>query len=600
MSPILPVAENRQKHIYEKVGSMDNYSIEFGLARKRSLPWFLLVWVFVLGTTQLHAADSTHTAATPASDGGGIGVAEYTRGERSAAEKRMLQAVESDSTADHTKYEELKGPFASGSEVTRACLSCHNKAGKQFMHSIHWKWEYKHPKTGQVLGKKTLVNNFCTNARGNEGMCAMCHPSYGHEDHSFDYSNQENIDCVVCHDRSGTYYRLPPTKGNESCAVMFKGKPQIDLAKVARSVGMPTRANCGGCHFKGGGGDNVKHGDLSTALINPDRSLDVHMASEGLNFSCTECHVTKQHVTSGSRYSAMATDPEGVGKPGQRRNVATCESCHGNSPHDYLEGVKGIKLNGHTDRVACVTCHIPKYARGGVATKTDWDWREAGKLKDGEGFYLKEYTQGDGKHRKTYKSIKGSFTYGENLVPEYAWFDGEMNYSTIDSKIDPSRPVDINSFSGSFDDPKSRIWPFKRMHAYQPYDKGNNTLVYMHLWGDDDSSYWGNYDFQKAISWGMQEFGLPYSGEYGFLETNMYWPITHMVAPKEDAISCDECHAKQGRLKDLGGFYMPGRDSFKWLDMLGYMLVLGALAIVVLHTILRIVMCKSKKPGASC
>ena len=157
----------------------------------------------------------------------------------------MLQDVDSDSTADHSEFEELKGPFANGSEVTKACLSCHNKAGKQFMHSIHWKWEYKNPKTGQTLGKKTLINNFCTNARGNEGMCAMCHASYNHVDSSFDYSNQENIDCVVCHDRTGTYYRLPPTQGNEACSVMFEGLKPIDLAEVAQNVGMPTRANCG-------------------------------------------------------------------------------------------------------------------------------------------------------------------------------------------------------------------------------------------------------------------------------------------------------------------------------------------------------------------
>jgi hypothetical protein len=64
-----------------------------------------------------------------------------------------------------------------------------------------------------------------------------------------------------------------------------------------------------------------------------------------------------------------------------------------------------------------------------------------------------------------------------------------------------------------------------------------------------------------------------------------------MVAPKEDAMGCGDCHSKAGRLADLEGFYMPGRDSFKWLDIVGYLLILGALTIVVLHTILRVVMC---------
>jgi hypothetical protein len=85
-------------------------------------------------------------------------------------------------TADHTKFEELKGPFLSGPEVTKACLGCHTETGKHFMRNIHWTWSYKDPDTGQQLGKRYLINNFCTNSRGNEGMCAQCHAGYGWKD----------------------------------------------------------------------------------------------------------------------------------------------------------------------------------------------------------------------------------------------------------------------------------------------------------------------------------------------------------------------------------------------------------------------------------
>ena len=40
-----------------------------------------------------------------------------------------------ESTADHAEFDELDGPFASGPEVTKACLACHTEAGEQFMHS---------------------------------------------------------------------------------------------------------------------------------------------------------------------------------------------------------------------------------------------------------------------------------------------------------------------------------------------------------------------------------------------------------------------------------------------------------------------------------
>jgi hypothetical protein len=47
----------------------------------------------------------------------------------------------------------------------------------------------------------------------------------------------------------------------------------------------------------------------------------------------------------------------------------------------------------------------------------------------------------------------------------------------------------------------------------------------------------------------MDYIGAPFSGEYGFVETAMYWPITHMVAPAEDALECNDCHtAENGRL----------------------------------------------------
>jgi len=505
---------------------------------------------------------------------------------------------DSNSTADHTKFEELKGPFNSGPEVTQACLKCHTEAGHQFMQNIHWTWEYENEKTGQTLGKKHLVNNFCTNSRGNEGMCAQCHTGYGWKDESFDFSDQNNIDCVVCHDRTGTYYKTPNSEGNKACSIMFEGKQPIQWEKVAQSAGLPARENCGGCHFYGGGGDGVKHGDLDSSLIHPDHKLDVHMDSEGLNFACTACHVTNKHVWAGSRYDMIAHDTGGTGMPGQRRDVATCESCHGDAPHDSSE-LEGIKLNNHVDRIACQTCHIPTFARGGVATKTDWDWRTAGKTRDGEGYKEKNYTQGNGKHRATYKSIKGSFKYGENLVPHYNWFDGQMIYTTIDTQFDASNGfININTFNGSADDPDSRIWPFKRMHTVQPYDKVNNTLVYMHLWGNDENAYWGNYDFAKAIETGMQKNDLPYSGEFDFVDTYSYWPITHMVAPSEDALSCDSCHTDKGRLEGVEGVYIPGRNETPWLDKAMLMILAATLLGILAHALVRMVFGpKSKDSG---
>ena len=86
----------------------------------------------------------------------------------------------------------------------------------------------------------------------------------------------------------------------------------------------------------------------------------------------------------------------------------------------------------------------------------------------------------------------------------------------------------------------------------------------------------------------MAALNIPYSGEFDFVDTTYVFPITHMVAPKEQAVSCVECHARSGsRLADLTGFYMPGRDKFNALDALGWIAVLGSLVGVCLHGLTR-------------
>ncbi len=503
------------------------------------------------------------------------------------------------STADHSKFEILKKDFASGPEVTEACLSCHTEADDQVMHSIHFEWDYTHPQTGQKLGKSNVINSFCGAVAGNEPRCTSCHAGYGWEDINQPPPQQETaVDCLVCHDRSGQYTKSaagaghPPLDPVKPGTKTITGAPAwaVDLTKAAQSVGQPGRDNCGNCHFYGGGGDNVKHGDLSSALYSPPKEVDVHMSPDGENMTCSTCHVSDQHQWAGSRYAVNAVDPhhDKPLKPGERRDVATCESCHGESPHPV--NLKGIKLNDHVDKIACQTCHIPEFARGGVATKTVWDWSTAGKLDDaGKPFALHDFTQSDGAELHSYVSTKGDFEWGENVVPHYAWFDGQVEYATHDRTIDPSRTVDVNLIKGDPSDGSSRIWPFKRMEGRQAYDSKLNHLAYTHVWGPTtDTAFWTNFDWGRAVEAGMKAAGVEYSGEFGFVDTHMYWPITHMVAPAEQALDCASCHAEEGRLRGLAGIYMPGTDSNSWTGILGRLIVLGALLGVLAHAAIRI------------
>lgn len=500
------------------------------------------------------------------------------------------------STADHSKFKELQKEFESGSELTKACLGCHTEAGKQVHASKHWKWEFSNKKTGQTLGKKHVVNNTLMSISANGPYCARCHISNEWTEEKFDFSDETQVDCLACHDTTGTYASMKMHQLRSKCSAchvefdkskarQVVGRP--DFAELAKHVGKPSLQTCGSCHFKSDGGEGVKHGDLDSTLITASRELDVHMAKDGFGLTCLTCHKTERHQTLGSRYTPESKDPKGKDVVGGSR--ASCESCHGLSPHP--ESANG-KLNDHVDRIACQTCHIPALARGGQPTKTYWDWSTAGRLNEAG----KEIVEKDDKGRIIYSTQRGGAQWAENLIPDYVWFNGEIKHLTMDDKINPANVVRLNTLAGSSDDAKSRIWPVKTLRGKQPFDTQNTKLVAARLFGKTEDAFWEAYVWEKAIAASMKAAGREFSGKVGFVETEMRIPINHMVAPSEGALSCVSCHSRDGRLANVPGIFMPGRGGNQIIDLLGLLMVFGALAGVLGHGLLRIVV-KLRKNG---
>jgi hypothetical protein len=63
-----------------------------------------------------------------------------------------------------------------------------------------------------------------------------------------------------------------------------------------------------------------------------------------------------------------------------------------------------------------------------------------------------------------------------------------------------------------------------------------------------------------------------------------------MVAPKESALSCSECHTREnGRLAGLTDFYLPGRDRNVIMSKLGGWLFILSILGVLIHGGLRII-----------
>lgn len=467
-------------------------------------------------------------------------------------------------TTDHSKLELLQQKFNSPQEVTKACESCHTEASKQVMQSNHWNWEREEYIKGRgivSIGKKNAINNFCIGVKGNEQSCAKCHIGFGVTDKMNGYTDSLNIDCLVCHDRSETYVKANEMDGFPD--------PSIDLGVVARSAGKPTRSNCGVCHFFGGGGNNVKHGDLEKSMFNPEKETDIHMASDGANLLCTDCHITKNHKMHGKIYSLSSMN----------RDRSTCEQCHTETPHS--EEI----LNEHTLKVACQTCHIPVYAKVN-STKTEWDWSTAGKLRDG-----KPYEEDDELGNHTYLSIKGSFKWGRNLAPDYIWFDGTADHYLLgDTVSEISDPIVLNTLNGSYKKKDSKIIPVKIHKAIQPYDKVTKMLIQPKLFADKtgEGAFWKDFDWKRSSETGMEEVNLPFSGDVSFVETEMYWPVNHMVSSKDQSLKCTQCHTRNdSRLKDLKDFYMPARDYNSAVETGGIGIILITIFGIAIHSFMR-------------
>ncbi len=432
---------------------------------------------------------------------------------------------------DHRKLVKLEGKV-DALAVTKNCLSCHQKEGEAILKTSHWKWQGPSPFTvGHEkridLGKRrATINNFCINLSGNWPRCTSCHAGYGWKDKDFDFSDPSRIDCLVCHDTTGTYKKAPPGAGFP--------KKGVDLVKVAQNVGRPSRDTCGmNCHFRGGGGDAVKHGDMGSALAHPTRSHDVHMGDKdgGLNFRCQDCHKTRNHMISGRSISVPATEGD-----------ISCEYCHTDTPHHGRQLID-FHLNRHTKHVACQTCHIPIYSKNNP-TKVFWDWSTAGQdIKPGKDKY----------GMPTYNKKKGSFQWKEAAKPVYRWYNGTVKRSLLGDRIDLKGVTALTLPVGSFKDPASRIYPFKVHRGRQIADSVYSYLIAPKLW----QGYWKYWDWNRAAAEGMKAAGLPYSGKYQFVDTVMYWGLTHEVLPKENALSCANCHQSLAKAPYCGRCHQP-------------------------------------------
>jgi octaheme c-type cytochrome (tetrathionate reductase family) len=436
-----------------------------------------------------------------------------------------------------------KGYFTENTYTgTQQCLDCHGKIGDDVMTTGHWKWQGVSSNiTGYEAenhGKADLINNFCQAVPSNEGRCTQCHIGIGWKDKTFDFGNPKNLDCLACHDQTGTYKKGQTTAGAPD--------PSVDLQAVARSVGqnagVPPRSTCVFCHASAGGDNNVKHGDISLDMTATTREYDVHMGTDGANMTCVACHQVKKDaagntLSHGIGGMAYHSTDEGVMKD--------CADCHGAATSIHAGTTVQNIVQSH-DRLACQVCHIPAIARK-VSTMTDWRWADAGLAAAPSSCAAPDPAVSPA--RATWAKNKGCFTWENNVRPTLRFANGKWNRMIMNRNDRyTSLPVDLASPTATYRDADAMIYPYKLMTGNQPADKVNKTVLVPHLFGTagGPNAFWTKFDWALALQDGAAYTGQTFSGQYEFVDTTMLLKVDHEVAPKEAAYGlgndCTDCH----------------------------------------------------------
>jgi hypothetical protein len=178
-----------------------------------------------------------------------------------------------------------------------------------------------------------------------------------------------------------------------------------------------------------------------------------------------------------------------------------------------------------------VTCHHPVYAKY-APVKTYWDWSTAG---DKE-----RQVRRDEDGMPDYSWQAGDFTWGREIKPVYAWYNGKVKRYLLGDPIKAEGVTALNEPVGDIRDAKSKIYPFKIMGGTQAADAKYNYLLVPHLAGV--GGFWQTLDWQQSFGSGAAASGLAYSGNYKWVETAMYLSLNHEVLPKVFALSCVQCH----------------------------------------------------------
>lgn len=405
------------------------------------------------------------------------------------------------------------------------CRGCHAAQADAVFGSSHYQWMGNAPynvnnssiQQGKLLNS---INSYCVNILGNwdgidanwTGACSNCHIGRGVQPSPTSSATQlDNIDCLVCH--QDKYKR----KKNATTGLFEPDTAAmvITMDQAVQTVHKPTRAGCLSCHAKAGGGDAVKRGDLALANgTTGDSAYDVHMATTRGNLACQACHTVQNHRIAGSGSDLRVVD----------LNVQMkCSSCH--TTKESPTGHVTAAVNTHVGRVACQTCHIPKYGRNAADTAA---------------------TEATEVHRSWLSTASSAPPYhpaatkANNVTPRYAFWNGYSNIGLLHDT--PAKDPATNAYPiarpiGGINDAASKLYPFKYKTSEAPFATNRGKLIAI-----DTSVFFATANSDAAVKQGLVNMGYASTEPYSWVTTDVYQLITHTVPTAASVLACTSCH----------------------------------------------------------
>ncbi len=451
---------------------------------------------------------------------------------------RSLKPSEVGKYSDHTDLFRKEG--ITRYEGSKSCIECHEREVQEVFHSIHYQMKSPVPdiegREPVVHGGRLAYNDFCGAIfwQGEVpinfiGKAVLKVAPEGQEEKVGTFIASG---CSMCHGTSmGLVPKDEPTPeqlGNIDCLACHS-----DIYLSGPIVEVPTKDACLGCHAYSGGGPGFKRPNLTPALMGDQvpEDIDVHIA-RGMH--CVDCHIEEEH-----KFPTIAVDTWSR----EAENPPTCTSCH-KEDQVHQRALLGWVINTfHLEKVACQTCHIPRFAKQ-FPTDMKRDWSHAEFVPKGARWEPLIQFEKDVEPVYRWWNEKTRIAY---LYPEPATVsDGKITY--LAPVGGPARRVGLIGWESD-----GKLYPFKYHETVVPFDPEKQVPIPIKV-----GIVFATGNTEKAIQAGAKASGLTFTGE--FVTLVRYMAVNHGVEPAENALGCLDCHGlreKRMPWQELGYGHYP-------------------------------------------